>query len=708
MSLSTTAVSRDLLIEIGTEELPPKSLQKLATALGDHFTASLTTANLTFGNVHTYATPRRLALLIEDLLCEQPSSLVEKRGPAVATAFDAHGNPSKATLGFINSCHTTLEALQRLETDKGSWLLYRQQQPGEQTRDLIPAMLSAALNALPVAKRMRWSNLDAEFVRPLHWILLLFGDELIEAEILSIQSGRQCHGHRFHHPEAITLQHPRDYAQTLYQQGKVVADFARRSQIISDQVLAAATSLGGIAPIDQNLLAEVTALVEWPVAVVGNFDREFLKIPPECLISAMKGHQKYFHLVDSEGKLLPHFITISNIACDSYDNIRKGNERVIRPRLADAAFFWQQDTKKSLASYGDALKQVIFQQQLGSLYDKSERITALAVSIGLYLGADVAAIEQAAQLCKCDLLTQMVSEFPELQGVMGRYYALHEGLPVAVATALDEIYAPRHAGDALPASSVGTIIALADRLDTLVGIFAIGQKPSGTKDPFALRRASLAVLRLIIEKELNLDLWVLLECSANAIAEQLDSGAVGTGSIPALADDTIINDVFTYILERSHAYYSDQGFSGSAISAVLSLNPRYPLDMDARIRAVASFRQLEAATALAAANKRIGNILKKSNDTLPEAVDPALFTLPAEEALYRQICDLEKRVTPLFNQRHYQEALQQLASLRQAVDDFFVAVMVNDENSALRCNRLTLLRQLQQLFLHVADLSVLS
>lgn len=685
---------RDLLIEIGTEELPPKALPTLSGAFRQGIEDGFAKAGLGAGAVQEFASPRRLAVLVKGLPVGQADKTVERRGPALTAAFDEEGVPTKAAQGFAASCGVTVDQLERVETDKGAWLAHRSVQPGRLTADIIPDIVRASLDRLPIPKRMRWGDLEAEFVRPVHWVVMLFGDEVIDCEILSVRSGRETRGHRFHHPEPIYLGEPEAYEAVLLSEGRVIADFAKRREAVRAQVLEAAAKLGGRAVIDEALLDEVTALVEWPVALVGDFEQRFLEVPAEALVSSMKGHQKYFHVIDADGQLLPHFIAIANIDSREPAHVRAGNERVIRPRLSDASFFWNQDRKQPLAARIEQLKTVVFQQKLGTLQAKSERVAALARTVAEAIGADAAQAERAARLGKCDLMSAMVGEFPELQGIMGRYYALHDGEPAEVAAALDEQYMPRFAGDGLPATGTGQALAIADRLDTLAGIFGIGQLPTGDKDPFALRRAALGVLRTCVEKQLDLDLRALLDQAA----ARLRSDGVKIA-------DTTAEQVFEFMMERLRAYYQDAGVTADTFEAVLARQPARPIDFDARIRAVTAFRRLPEAESLAAANKRIQNILRKAETAVPEQVQAALFVEPAERALGEQLAALEGEVRALLGERRYEDALCRLAGLRGAVDGFFDAVMVMAEDAKLRDNRLALLKRLGDLFLEVADIS---
>lgn len=683
---------RDFLVEIGTEELPPKALQRLAAAFAAGVQNGLGKAELPHGELRHYATPRRMAVLVHDVPISQADRSVERRGPAIAAAFDDEGAPTKAAQGFARSCGVAADQLERLENEQGAWLVYRSVQRGVATRELLTGIVEQALAELPTPKRMRWGSLRAEFVRPVHWLVMLFGDEVVDAELYGVRAGRDTRGHRYHHPEAIYLSEPRAYAPLLETEGHVLADYQARREAIRGQVMESAKSVGGTAVIDEALLDEVTALVEWPVALLGDFEKRFLSLPPEPLISTMKGNQKYFHVVDGEGKLLPHFITVCNIDSRDPAQVRAGNERVIRPRFSDAAFFWEQDRRQSLEQRRDHLKNVLFQAKLGSLYDKTERLAVLAGEIAEQLGGDPESAAQAACLSKCDLLTHMVGEFPEVQGIMGRYYALAEGLPDEVAEALDEQYWPRFAGDRLPVTASGRAVAIADKLDTLVGIFAIGQVPSGDKDPYALRRASLGVLRIMIECALPLDLEALLAHAANRYPTRL-------------AAHKVAGQVFDFMMERLRAYYIESGTRPDVFDAVLERRPTRPYDFELRIRAVAAFREMPEAESLAAANKRIRNILKQSDEAIPAEVAPKQLVEPAEQALYQRLATLGDEVTPLFDAGEYTTALQRLAGLREAVDTFFDKVMVMTDDAGLRRNRLALLARLNGLFLRAADFS---
>ncbi len=683
---------RDLLVEIGTEELPPKALSKLCDAFASGVEAGLKEAGLAYEKVNAYAAPRRLAVLINNVEEAQADRDVEKRGPAVKAAYDKDGNPTKAAQGFARGCGVEVSELDTMSTDKGEWLVFKVQEKGRQAIELIPEMVEQSLAKLPIPKRMRWGDSDAEFVRPVHWVVMLFGHDVIDAEILGIKTGRESRGHRFHHPEVINLQTPEDYLHRLQSPGHVMVDREARKQLILEQTKATAAKLGGQAVIDDDLLEEVTSLVEWPVAVAGDFDKAFLEVPAECLVSSMQDHQKYFPVVDTQGALMPHFITISNIESKDVSKVKDGNERVIRPRLGDAKFFWEQDSRKKLESHIEALDKVVFQQKLGSLGDKSRRVSVIAESIANSLGENADYAKRAAMLSKCDLMTEMVYEFTDLQGIMGRYYALNDGEAAEVADALDEQYMPRFAGDQLPSGKTGQILSLADKLDSLLGIFAIGQKPTGEKDPFALRRAALGALRILIECKLDLDLLELLQTTAEAYGDTINATAA-------------VDDVVQFMLERLKVYYTSQSIGVDVYDAVLALRPTRPVDFDRRIHAVNDFRKLEQAESLAAANKRIGNILKKIDGEVSQLISMDLLQEAAEKQLHDELQSLSPEVSALLEAGDYASALKELAALRDSVDAFFDQVMVMAEDESLKQNRLALLSQLHGLFIKAADLS---
>ncbi|QJQ95584.1 MULTISPECIES: glycine--tRNA ligase subunit beta [Halomonadaceae] len=681
-----------LLIELGVEELPPGAIDSLSDALADGVASGLREAEVAFREIRAYATPRRLALHIEALADKQPDREVERRGPALAAAFK-DGQPTRAAEGFARSCGVSVEELIHLETDKGTWLGYREQQQGGATTQLLPAILSKAIATLPVPKNMRWGASRIEFSRPVHWLVMLYGDQTVDAEVLGLKAGRTTYGHRFHAPQALELEHAEAYLEAL-ENAYVLADRQRRRERIREQVLAEAECFDATAVIDEALLSEVSGLVEWPVALTGSFDESFLEVPPECLISSMKANQKYFHLLDDAGNLKPLFITISNIASQDPQQVIAGNEKVIRPRLADAAFFYDMDRKHSLASRREGLASVVFQQKLGTLADKAKRSAVVARFIAERIGGDSDHAERAAELAKCDLVTEMVLEFPELQGTMGCYYARQDGEADDVAQALQEQYLPRFASDAIPQSRTGLALALADRLDTLTGIFGIGQRPTGAKDPFALRRAAIGVLNILIKGELDLDLRELLEL-ATAQHKELPKA------------EGLVDVVLGYMLDRFRAWAQDEGIAVEVYLAVRSRPVTKPLDFARRLRAVAAFSHREEASALAAANKRVSNILAKQAHDGSTVIEPSLLQESAEKALADALQTRRDEVSPLFAGARYSEALDTLASLRKPVDAFFDEVMVVAEGEAVRNNRLALLANLQDLFLEVADIAEL-
>ena len=681
-----------LLLELGAEELPPKALDALSDAFAAGIEKGLQDAEIPFQTVTAFATPRRLAVQVTGLADKQPDREVERRGPALAAAFK-DGTPTKAAEGFARSCGVSVDELIHLETDKGTWLGYREQQQGDSVQALLPEMVRKTLQSLPVPKNMRWGASRVEFSRPVHWLVALYGNEVIAAEALGLQASRTTYGHRFHAPDAIQLEHADDYLAAL-ENAYVLADRQRRRERIREQVLAEAEVQEANAVIDEDLLVEVSGLVEWPVALTGSFDERFLEVPAECLISSMKANQKYFHLLDDQGKLKPLFITISNIESQDPDQVISGNEKVIRPRLADAAFFYDTDRKHTLASRIPQLESVVFQQQLGTLADKARRSTAIATFIAERIQGDVAHAQRAVALAKCDLVTEMVLEFPELQGIMGRYYAEQDGEPAEVAQALEEQYLPRFASDAIPQSLTGQALALADRLDTLVGIFGIGQRPTGAKDPFALRRASIGVLNILVKGELNLDLRELLQVAADQHQ-----------NLPKA--DGLVEDVLTYMLDRFRAWGQEEGISAEMYLAVRARPVTKPLDFARRLRAVKAFAQREEAAALAAANKRVSNILSKQEHDGSTQVEASFLQEAAEKALFEAVTASQQQVAPLFAKGDYQQALDALATLREPVDAFFDQVMVMADDDAIRRNRLALLASLQALFLEVADISQL-
>ncbi|MGY6274104.1 glycine--tRNA ligase subunit beta [Methylomonas sp. MgM2] len=684
--------TQHLLFELGCEELPPKSLKRLSDALAQGLADGFADAGLNFNQIRAFATPRRLAVIVDDLSAHQADKTVEKRGPAVLAAFGPDGNPTKAAQGFAASCGTTVDQLERVETEKGEWLVFRQAVKGQASADLIPGIIHKSLNNLPIAKRMRWGSFDAEFARPVHWAVLLFGSDVIETEIVGIKTGRSSRGHRFHAPQAIDIASPHDYLETLQTRGKVIADFYARMEMIEKAANQAAADVGGEAYIEADLLEEVAALNEWPVPVVGNFDARFLQLPQEVLITTMQANQKYFPIKDADGGLLPHFITFANIESSNPDSIRLGNERVVLPRLVDAEFFWKQDRKQSLAERVDSLKTIVFQKDLGTLFDKTERVSQLAALIAENLGADVELTKRAALLAKTDLMTNMVGEFANLQGTMGRYYAMADGEDRAVATALEEQYFPKQSGGVIPQADFSVALALAEKIDTLAGIFSAGLVPTGDKDPYALRRATLGILRIIIENGLQLDAVELVDAALGQFTHGFDK------------TDTR-QKVIGFMFDRLKGYCLDQGYSSDEFEAVLAVKPSKPFDFWQRIRAVQTFRQLPEAESLAASNKRIINILKKSEHPIQDQIGTLV---EAEEKNLLSAAEAsEADIIPLLAEQDYQLALNRLAQLRDTVDAFFDHVMVNTDDENLRSSRLALLSMLSNQFLKIADISKL-
>ncbi|NOJ19192.1 glycine--tRNA ligase subunit beta [Vibrio jasicida] len=691
-------MAKEFLIELGTEELPPTQLRTLAEAFAANFEAELKGAELAHEGVKWFAAPRRLALKVAALADSQSDKVVEKRGPAVSAAFDAEGNPTKAAQGWARGCGITVDQADRMVTDKGEWLLFKQEVKGQPTSEIVVELAAKALANLPIAKPMRWGNKTTQFIRPVKTLTILMGSDLIEGEILGVASDRTIRGHRFMGEQEFTIDSAEQYPAILEERGKVMADYEARKAIILADAQKAAAAVGGIADLEDDLVEEVTSLVEWPVVLTAKFEEEFLKVPSEALVYTMKGDQKYFPVYsygegDENKKLLPNFIFVSNIESKEPRYVIEGNEKVVRPRLADAEFFFNTDRKRPLIDRLPELEQAIFQKQLGTIKDKTDRITELAGYIAEQIGADVEKSKRAGLLAKCDLMTSMVFEFTDTQGVMGMHYARHDGEAEEVAVALNEQYMPRFAGDELPSNGVSTAIAMADKLDTIVGIFGIGQAPKGS-DPFALRRASLGVLRIIVEYGYNLDLVDLVAKAKSLFGDRL-------------TNNNVEQDVIEFMLGRFRAWYQDEGFSVDIIQAVLARRPTKPADFDQRVKAVSHFRELEAAESLAAANKRVGNILAKFDGELAADIDLALLQEDAEKALAESVEVMTEALEPAFATGNYQEALSKLADLREPVDAFFDNVMVMADDEALKKNRLTLLNNLRNLFLQIADISLL-
>jgi glycyl-tRNA synthetase beta chain len=682
----------DLLVEIGTEELPPKPLFRLAETFSQKIKQELEIIELPFEHIEFYATPRRISVLVRRVASQQKDRILEKVGPAVALAFDKEGNLTPAAIGFAKACRMPVKDLQTKETPKGLCLYSKQIISGESIIALAPDFVKKALNQLPIPKSMLWGNHSVPFLRPVHWLLMLYGEEVIPCELFELSSTNKTYGHRFHAPSAIHIKKPSTYSSLLEEKGFVIASYQKRKAIIQQQIENVSKTKGQVI-IDEDLLDEVTSLVEWPTALLGCFDSRFLQVPQEALISAMKYHQKCFPIVNAHGYLLPYFITVSNIDSKDPQQVIIGNERVIRARLSDAEFFYYTDLKRGLERHLNELKTIVFQNKLGTLYEKAERITELAGTLGEMGNVDINKVRRASLLCKADLATEMVGEFPELQGTMGFYYALKNNESVEVALAIKEHYLPRFAGDSVPSEIMGSLVALADKTDTLVGIFGINQVPSGEKDPFGLRRAALGIVRILIENRLSFDLRELLE--------------IAIEGYPKLENDHVLEMTLRFIMERLRAWYIEKGIDADVFASVFARYPTSPLDFEERIRAVHYFKQLPEAKALSAANKRVGNILKQTPIPLDLHFKPSLFQLEAERQLGQLIEQETKTIKVLCAAYKYQEALTLLAKLRQPVDRFFEEVMVMTDDEGLRHNRLVLLNNLRQLFLQIADISLL-
>ncbi|QRN04441.1 glycine--tRNA ligase subunit beta [Legionella sp. MW5194] len=685
----------DFLFEIGCEELPFAAVKNLASALADNVKAACDKAQLTYQAIHPFASPRRLALLITQLPQEQPEQQLSRRGPALSAAYDNQGQPTKALLGFAKFCGVDVSELTVLKTDKGEWLVHDTVVKGAKTKDLLPELINQAVAALPIAKPMRWGDGEVEFARPVHWIVMLFGDEVIPCTVLGVPAGQTTYGHRFHHPEAIQLTKPDTYEETLAK-ALVIVDPEKRRQQIKTDVEALATKLEAKAIMSDSLLDEVAAIVEWPMPLLASFAPEFLQVPPEALIASMQSHQKCFALADNTGKLLPHFVAVANINSSNPSQVIAGNEKVMRARLSDAAFFFEQDKKQALSQRRAATEKVVFQARLGTLADKAQRIQLLINNLITPLQLNESQAHRAAELSKCDLMTGMVGEFPELQGLMGYYYALHDGEDRDVAVALNEQYLPRFSGDALPATPLGLALSLADRLDTLIGIFAIGQKPSGVKDPFKLRRHALAVVRLLLSTPARISLQESINQSKEAYGDVINQ------------DEESLNEIKGFILERLQSFYQGMGISADLVQAVKTRQDDWLYDFDRRVTALADFVTRPEASVLSAACKRVNNILQQAEPmTADMTLTIALLEDGAEQALYSHLNQIEDQIKPLYQQGDYSAILNQLARLREPVDAFFDQVMVMVEDKQIRMNRLHLLKQLQTVLQGVADISLL-
>lgn len=681
--------AQDFLVELGTEELPPKALASLGDAFLAGIEKGLQAAGLNYTDKQVYAAPRRLAVLIRQLDVQQPDRSINIDGPPRQAAFDAEGNPTQAALGFAKKCGVDLAEIDQ----SGAKLRFSQHIPGKATASLLPTIVEDSLNDLPIPKRMHWGASREEFVRPTQWLVMLLGDQVVECTLLAQKAGRESRGHRFHHPENVVITTPANYVEDL-RKAYVLADFAERRELIAKRTAELAMQQEGTAVVPPALLDEVTALVEWPVPLVCSFEERFLEVPQEALITTMQDNQKYFCLLDSEGKLLPRFITVANVESRDPKQIVLGNEKVVRPRLTDAEFFFKQDKKQPLETFNERLKNVVFQAQLGTVYDKAERVSKLAAFIAPLIGGNAQRAGRAGLLSKCDLATEMVGEFPEMQGVAGYYYAQNDGEPEDVALALNEQYMPRGAGAELPQTLTGAAVAIADKLDTLVGIFGIGMLPTGSKDPYALRRAALGVLRILIEKQLDLDLTTAVEFAVKQYGANVKAAGLS-------------EQVLEFIFDRLRARYEDEGIDVATYLSVRALKPGSALDFDQRVQAVQAFRKLPEAEALAAVNKRVSNLLSKAEGAIAEHVEPKYFDNANEFSLYSAIQQADQAVQPMAAARQYSESLARLAALRDPVDAFFEAVMVNAEDAKVRANRYALLSRLRGLFLGVADISLL-
>lgn len=683
-----------LLVEIGTEELPPKAVKTLGDTFAIQVAEQLKREGFNFSEQTAYFTPRRLGIIFKELSMAQADQIVERKGPAVKAAFDKTGNPSKAAIGFAESCGVSVDELERVETDKGDWLYFKSHVTGMTIEQRAPTIIENALQNLPIPRPMRWGANTAEFVRPIHWVVVMYGRNIVECSIKNISASNITYGHRFHAPEPIPLKHANDYESKL-ESANVIANFTTRKALVKKLIETQAEQLGAKLDYDEALLEEVTNLVEYPTVIVGEFSPSFLEIPQEALVVTMQEAQRYFPLYSkADKKLLPKFIAIANIASKNPDTIRKGNERVIKPRFEDAAFFWQRDIATSLDKRVEALSGILFEKQLGSLLDKTKRIEALTEQLCKTINDAPQEAKRAAQLCKCDLLTEMVNEFPKLQGIMGRYYAIHDGETPEVANAIQEHYQPILAGGSIAPSITGKIVAVCDRIDTLVGIFATGKKPTGVKDPYALRRAAVGIVRTCIEGKIDFGLSTLLSYAASLMPKNLNASSV-------------VNEVEEFVYDRLRGYLSDAGFQADTIDAVRNVQPISLVDFHGRIRAVHEFRRLSEAESLAAANKRIRNILKKT-DTLPDLnINSDLLTEGAERNLYNDLLKIEKSVAPIIEQGEYSKALTSLASLKPTIDSFFDDVMVMDDKDNIRNNRLALVSRVKNQFAAIADISCL-
>ncbi len=684
----------DILFELGCEELPPKAINTLARNLFEGVLSGLESLNIAcdIDTSRWYATPRRLAFILRNVADKQPDRRIKRRGPAVAAAFNESGEPTPAALGFARSVGKNVEELEREKTEKGEWLAVTLEEKGLATAKLLPGIIQHAIKKLPIPKPMRWSDHDFSFIRPVHWVVLMADKTVIDATFFGLKTGNLSHGHRFHAPEAFAVTSVNDWVEQLYQRKVQVSPQARRDNI-RQQVEALAAEHGGQALVDEDLLEEVSSIVEWPVAMLGRFDTEFLTVPAEALISSMQSHQKYFPVLNAEGRLQPRFIAVANMESHAPEQVVAGFERVIRPRLADARFFWEQDKKIPLDQHAEKLRAMVFEKSLGTLADKTHRVQQLAKTLASANGLDTTAAWRAAALAKADLLTDMVGEFPELQGIMGGYYAAEQGEPETVSNAVGEHYKPAFSGDAIPASPLGQVLSLADRADTLAGIFGVGKKPTGNKDPFALRRAALGAIRILQEGDIQADIYQLLD---TALEQQ-----------PALPCDlaSVQAQLHEFIAQRLKHHSLEQGFEHDVVEAVLAHASGDLRDFQQRLQAVATFKRQPQAHTLSTANKRIGNILRKAEYAGADTVSAGLFDTDQESALLQAMQSIQTEYQNAIDLRDYAQAFSLLAQLAAPLDDFFDHVMVNAEDPAIRANRLALLKQLQSLFNSIADIS---
>jgi len=675
--------TQDFLLELGTEELPPKLLQKISNALTTNLTDQLSELKLSFGKVESFATPRRLAVLVRDLQLQQDDQTVERKGPALSA-------PDQAVEGFAKSCGVSKQDLSHKAFGKADYYFFTKEQKGLKTTDLLEEVVDTAIKKIPIAKPMRWGNLDFTFVRPTHWLVMMLGSEVVPATVMGLSAGNTTKGLRFTGEQEFGIDNAADYQQTLFDRAQIEVDFDARKQIIRKQVMQVASKSKANAVIDESLLDEVCALVEYPCAFSGGFDQKFLSVPEEALISAMKSHQKYFHMVDDNEKLLPSFISVANIESSDLSVIIDGNERVIRPRLSDSEFFWEKDKTESLESRLSKLNDVLFMKLLGSMGDKVKRIESLSSYIAGVIGANVDYSARAGLLSKSDLVSDMVGEFADLQGVMGGYYALNDGEDESVSIAIREHYHPRFSGDSLPSSKEGLVVAIADKLDTITGIYGIGQGPTGSKDPYALRRMALGLLRIMVEGQLNLDLKALIAQSLSLHSSKVDASSA--------------DDIYQFMMDRLRAYYKEQKVSAKAFEAVLTVRPESPYDFHRRVEALNLFTQQSESESLIESNKRIANILKE-HDNLGTDVDTSVFVEDAEKALYEAVSNVAK---DLSLSADYEQTMNKLLGLKDSIDSFFDQVMVNTDDEILKRSRLTLLNWVRSLFLSVADISYLS